>query len=100
MLVIRHVFGTGTHCIAPSGLPLLLPLLPGLAPRRFLSRTLMKFITCTEHQSFLCDDFAAKISLYLLLRIEHSDILDPNESLSEHNTGTQIASSNPLPTKV
>ena len=51
-------------------------------------------------QSFLCDDFPAKISLYLLLRIEHSDILDPNGSLSEDNTGTQIATNNPLPTKV
>src|SRR5437773_11305458 len=38
MLVIRHVFGTGTHCIAPSGLPLLLSLFPGLAPWAFLSR--------------------------------------------------------------
>src|SRR5881392_2034274 len=38
MLVIRHVFGTGTHCIAPSGLPVLLSLFPGLAPWAFLSR--------------------------------------------------------------
>ena len=38
MLVIRHVFGTGTHRIAPSGLPLLLSLFPGLAPWAFLSR--------------------------------------------------------------
>src|SRR5947199_5865231 len=34
----RHVFGTGTHCIAPSGLPLLLSLFPGLAPWAFLRR--------------------------------------------------------------
>src|SRR5437773_10439596 len=32
MLVIRRLFGTGTNCIAPSGLPLLLCLFPGLAP--------------------------------------------------------------------
>src|SRR6266704_1956347 len=38
MLVIRHLFGTGTNCIAPSGLPLLLCLSPGLAPWAFLSR--------------------------------------------------------------
>src|SRR5438093_6499315 len=38
MLVIRRLFGTGTNCIAPSGLPLLLCLFPGLAPRAFLSR--------------------------------------------------------------
>src|SRR5881397_2177258 len=30
--------GTGTNCIAPSGLPLLLCLFPGLAPWAFLSR--------------------------------------------------------------
>src|SRR5881397_451228 len=37
----RHkarLFGTGTNCIAPSGLPLLLCLFPGLAPWAFLSR--------------------------------------------------------------
>src|SRR6184192_1636979 len=38
MLVIRRLFGTGTNCIAPSGLPLLLCLFPGLAPWAFLSR--------------------------------------------------------------
>src|SRR5437773_11572442 len=38
MLVIRRLFGTGTICIAPSGLPLLLCLFPGLAPWAFLSR--------------------------------------------------------------
>src|SRR5438477_11974543 len=38
MLVIRRLFGTGTNCIAPSGLPLLLCLSPGLAPWAFLSR--------------------------------------------------------------
>src|SRR5437660_4418492 len=38
MLVIRRLFGTGTNCIAPSGLPLLLSLFPGLAPWAFLSR--------------------------------------------------------------
>src|SRR5881397_1927514 len=38
MLVIRHLFGTGTNCIAPSELPLLLCLFPGLAPWAFLSR--------------------------------------------------------------
>src|SRR5213083_2898336 len=38
MLVIRRLFGTGTICIAPSGVPLLLCLLPGLAPWAFLSR--------------------------------------------------------------
>src|SRR5213082_2414196 len=38
MLVIRNVFVTGTHRIAPSGLPLLLSLFPGLAPWAFLSR--------------------------------------------------------------
>src|SRR5207249_4115830 len=38
MLVIRNLFGTGTNCIAPSGLPLLLCLFPGLAPWAFLSR--------------------------------------------------------------
>src|SRR6266516_2973509 len=32
MLVIRRLFGTGTNGIAPSGLPLLLCLFPGLAP--------------------------------------------------------------------
>src|SRR5881396_525162 len=32
MLVIRHVFGTGTNCIAPSGLPLLLSCSQGLRP--------------------------------------------------------------------
>src|SRR6266487_6945293 len=32
MLVIRRLFGTGTNCIAPSGLPLLPCLFPGLAP--------------------------------------------------------------------
>ena len=47
--------------------------------RLFLSRTLMKFVTFTDHQSgpdLLCDDFPAKVSLYLLLTIEHSDIFD------------------------
>src|SRR5439155_17853709 len=39
MLVIRRLFGTGTNCIAPSGLPLLLCLFPGLAPWAFLSRS-------------------------------------------------------------
>src|SRR6266487_695585 len=37
----RHkarLFGTGTNSIAPSGLPLLLCLFPGLAPWAFLSR--------------------------------------------------------------
>src|SRR5881409_3335282 len=37
----RHkarLFGTGTNCIAPLGLPLLLCLFPGLAPWAFLSR--------------------------------------------------------------
>src|SRR2546422_9404006 len=38
MLVIRRLFGSGTNCIAPSGLPLLLCLFPGLAPWAFLSR--------------------------------------------------------------
>src|SRR6059058_826033 len=38
MLVIRNLFGTGTNCIAPAGLPLLLCLFPGLAPWAFLSR--------------------------------------------------------------
>src|SRR5437773_2827107 len=38
MLVIRRLFGTGTNCIAPSGLPLLLCLFPGLAPWAFLCR--------------------------------------------------------------
>src|SRR5437762_10447176 len=38
MLVIRRLFGTGTNCIAPSGLPLLLCFFPGLAPWAFLSR--------------------------------------------------------------
>src|SRR5438093_12306280 len=38
MLVIRRLFGTGTNCIAPSGLPLLLCLFPGPAPWAFLSR--------------------------------------------------------------
>src|SRR6266516_3028460 len=38
MLVIRRLFGAGTNCIAPSGLPLLLCLFPGLAPWAFLSR--------------------------------------------------------------
>src|SRR5438094_1482833 len=38
MLVTRHVFRVGTNCIAPSGLPLLLCLFPGLAPWAFLSR--------------------------------------------------------------
>src|SRR5436309_10382184 len=38
MLVMRRLFGTGTNCIAPSGLPLLLCLFPGLAPWAFLSR--------------------------------------------------------------
>src|SRR5437763_15055471 len=38
MLVIRRLFGTGTNCIAPSGLSLLLCLFPGLAPWAFLSR--------------------------------------------------------------
>src|SRR5437667_9812591 len=38
LLVIRRLFGTGTNCIAPSGLPLLLCLFPGLAPWAFLSR--------------------------------------------------------------
>src|SRR5436190_12297535 len=38
MLVIRRLFGTETNCIAPSGLPLLLCLFPGLAPWAFLSR--------------------------------------------------------------
>src|SRR5204863_658926 len=37
MLVIRRLFGTGTNCIAPSGLPLLLCLFPGLASWAFLS---------------------------------------------------------------
>src|SRR5436189_3112857 len=36
MLVIRRLFGTGTNCIAPSGLPFLLCLFPGLAPWAFL----------------------------------------------------------------
>src|SRR5438094_5895849 len=47
MLVIRHVFGTGTHCIAPSGLPLLLSLFPGLAPWAFLSRPCGASLTLT-----------------------------------------------------
>src|SRR6266516_5522885 len=34
----KHLFNTGTNCIAPSGLPLLLCLFPGLAPWVFLSR--------------------------------------------------------------
>src|SRR5438046_6403007 len=38
MLVIRHLSNTGTNCIAPSGLLLLLCLFPGLAPWAFLSR--------------------------------------------------------------
>src|SRR6266581_6676802 len=36
----KHLFNTGTNCVAPSGLPLLLCLFPGLAPWVFLSRAL------------------------------------------------------------
>src|SRR6059036_2024170 len=36
----KHLFNTGTNCFAPSGLPLLLCLFPGLAPWVFLSRAL------------------------------------------------------------
>ena len=60
MLVIRRLFGTGTNCIAPSGLPLLLSLFPGLAPWAFLSRP------CGA-------SFAPETSLVPLPRIEEND---------------------------
>ena len=54
----------------------------------------MKFVTFTDYpvwtSPFLCDDFLAKVRLYLLLRIEHLDILDPL-GIWPGPTGTQVA---------
>src|SRR5439155_16153245 len=75
-LVTCRFTGAGRPCQEKSPFSRDTPRLhkAGCGVRLFLSRTLMKFVTFTDHQSgpdLLCDDFPAKVSLYLLLTIEH-----------------------------